>query len=101
MRRLLQFSTVILVVGAFVPLLELFDSWDAAGLSNDTEFAVYSLIFAFCLVVLVCKLVSSSAMRIGITISLISKRGSKNKRHDVDHTDVFSVPRLVVLPLRI
>ena len=100
MSRLLRFSAIILLIGAFVPLLEFFDRWDPAGLSNDTEFGVYSLIFAFCLLVLVCKLVSSSAMRICVAASLL-RRGRKEKRHDADHIDVSRIPPLVALPLRI
>jgi len=89
MGRLLQFSAIILLIGALVPLLEFFDRWDyPAGLSNDMEFAVHSIIVTFCLVVLVCKLVSSSAMRISVASPLISQRGSKDKRHDLGETGV-------------
>lgn len=101
MNRLLQFSAIVLLFGAFVPLLEFFDRWDSPGLSNDTEFAVFSLILVFCLVVLVCELVSSFAMRITIAISPISRRDIKEKRHDSDHTIVFYIPPLIALPLRI
>ena len=46
-------------------LLELFDRWDAPGFSNDTEFKVYAFLFAICLVLLLCKLISSGALRLG------------------------------------
>ncbi len=54
-----------LLLAAFVtPVMELFDRWDPPGPSNDTELAVFSLILALCLVLLVCKLVASLAGRI-------------------------------------
>lgn len=34
-----------MLIGAFYPLLELFDRWDAPGLSNDTEFRVDASLF--------------------------------------------------------
>jgi hypothetical protein len=52
-----------MLIGAFFPLLELFDRWDAPGFSNDTEFRVYALLFAICLVLLLCKLISSGALK--------------------------------------
>ena len=47
MRRLLQFGTLFFVLVTFLaPLAECFDRWDAPGIGNDTEFAVFFLIFA-------------------------------------------------------
>lgn len=43
------------------PLAEIFDRWDTAGLDNDTEFAVFAFVFALCLVLLICRLISSLA----------------------------------------
>jgi hypothetical protein len=65
MKRLFQFATVTMLIGAFYRLLELFDRWDASGLSNDTEFAVYALLLSICLVLLLCKLISSGALKFG------------------------------------
>jgi hypothetical protein len=63
MRRLLQFGTLFFVlVTLLAPLAECFDRWDAPGIGNDTEFAVFFLIFALCLVLLVSKLVSALAL---------------------------------------
>jgi hypothetical protein len=42
--------------------MECFDRWDAPGLSNDTEFGVFALIFALCLVLLVCMLIAARSM---------------------------------------
>ncbi|MEO8735004.1 MAG: hypothetical protein ABI380_00545 [Edaphobacter sp.] len=61
-RRLLQLGFVLLVMATFfTPLAEFFDRWDAPGLNNDTEFAIFALVFLLCLVLLVCKLISSLA----------------------------------------
>jgi len=46
------------------PLMECFDRWDAPGLSNDTEFGLFTLIFALCLVLLVCMLIAARLMLI-------------------------------------
>lgn len=41
------------------PLIELFDRWDPPGPGSDTELAIFSLILAFCLILLVSRLVAS------------------------------------------
>jgi Na+/phosphate symporter len=70
MRRLLQFGTFFLVlVTFFVPLAECFDRWDPPGISNDTEFAVFALIFILCLVLLVSKLISALASLVSLVPS--------------------------------
>ena len=56
---------MLLIAAFIVPLIEFFDHWDPPGLSNDTEYAVYALVFAICLVLLVCKLISSGALKLG------------------------------------
>jgi hypothetical protein len=67
MRRLLQFGTLFFVLVTFLaPLAECFDRWDAPGIGNDTEFAVFFLIFALCLVLLVSKLVSALALIVNL-----------------------------------
>ena len=59
MRRLLQFGVLFLSLAALlVPMVELFDSWDAPGPTNDTEFAVFGLILTFCLILLVSRLIA-------------------------------------------
>lgn len=64
MRRLLQFATITFVlVTLLAPLLELFDRWDAAGLSNDTEFACFAVVLLLCLVLLVARAVAVWAER--------------------------------------
>src|SRR5260370_19290223 len=63
MRRLLQIGSFLLLLVTFVaPLSECFERWDAPGISNDVEFAVFALILALCLVLLVSKLVSGLAL---------------------------------------
>jgi hypothetical protein len=60
---LLQLGTCILLLVALVaPIAECFDCWDAPGVSNDVEFAVFSLILALCLVLLVSRLIANLAL---------------------------------------
>ncbi|GAC1362287.1 MAG: hypothetical protein NVSMB3_10500 [Acidobacteriaceae bacterium] len=62
MRRLIQIGVSLLFIVAFItPLAEIFDRWDPPGLDNDTEFALFAIVFALCLILLVCKLISSLA----------------------------------------
>ena len=64
MRRLLQFATVTFMLATVLaPLMECFDRWDAAGLTNDTEFAVFAFVLLICLVLLVAWLVAAAAHR--------------------------------------
>jgi hypothetical protein len=64
MRRLLQFGTLLfLLVMSVAPLAEFFDRWDAPGLSNDTEFGVFALVLALCLVQVVCMLIAARSLR--------------------------------------
>jgi hypothetical protein len=101
MRRLFQFGAVMMLIGAFYPLLELFDRWDAPGFSNDTEFKVYALLFAICLVLLLCKLISSGALKFGFVSWRVFLRDERVCPVEVGHTFIFAVPPLFVLPLRI
>lgn len=59
MRRILQFSTFILILTVLLaPISEAFDRWDPPGLGHDTEFAVVAFVFCMVLVLLVSKLVA-------------------------------------------
>src|SRR6266566_2242328 len=70
-RRLLQLGTLMLLLAAFfTPLIEFFDRRDLAGPSNDTEMAVFGLIFALCLVLIVCKLTAALATLISLVLVL-------------------------------
>lgn len=63
MRRLLQIGTLLFLLVMFLsPLAECFDCWDAPGISNDTEFAVFTLVFALCLVLAVCVLIAARSL---------------------------------------
>ena len=53
-----------MMVVLLVPISEYFDRWDAPGLSNDVEFAVFTLILTLCLVLLVSKLIASLSLLI-------------------------------------
>lgn len=101
MRRLFQFGAILMMIGAFYPLIEFFDRWDPPGLSNDTEFAVYALLFTICLVLLLCNLISLNALRFGFVVRILFLRNGKPKPVNGDHRFVFDVPPLLVLPLRI
>ena len=101
MKWLFQFGAVMMLIGAFYPLLELFDRWDPPGLSNDTEFAIYALLFTICLVLLLCKLISSGALQFCFVYCRIFVQDGKPRLVEGDHTFVFDVPPLLVLPLRI
>lgn len=100
-RRLFQFGAVLMLIGAIYPLLELLDRWDAPGFSNDTEFTVYALLFALCLVLLLCKLISSGALRVFFVVWRAFLRNTRVSPVEAGHTFLFAVPPLLVLPLRI
>lgn len=64
MRRIAQLGILLfLLVMLLAPVAEFFDSWDPAGLSNDTEFGVFALAFAVCLALAVCLLVAGRCFR--------------------------------------
>jgi hypothetical protein len=58
-RRLFQLATLLLTLVIFItPVSEYFDRWDAPGLANDTEFAVFAVVLLLCLLLVVCKLLA-------------------------------------------
>lgn len=64
MKRLFQLGFLLLIVATFVaPLAECFDRWDAPGLGNDTEFALFLFVFLICLVLVVAMLVALGALK--------------------------------------
>ena len=101
MKRLFQFGTILMLIGAFYPLLELFDRWDPPGLSNDTEFKVYALLFAICLVLLLCKLISSAALKLKFISWRVFLHNEDTRPVEAGHTFIFAVPPLFTAPLRI
>ena len=91
-----------LLLAAFVtPVMEIFDRWDPPGPSNDTELAMFSLILALCLVLLVCKLVASLAGRIFVISIRLPRpdRGATLRELQAPHS-IF-VPPHSPPPLRI
>jgi hypothetical protein len=90
-----------MLIGAIVPLLELFDGWDAPGLSNDTEYAVYAFIFAICLVLLICKLVACDALNFGLVSCRLLFRDDRAIPIESAHTYILAFPPLFIHPLRI
>ena len=90
-----------MLIGAFVPLLELFDRWDAPGLSNDTEYGIFAFVFAICLVLLVGRLIACGALNFGFLSCRVLLHEDRAKASKAGHTSIFAVPPLFVLPLRI
>jgi hypothetical protein len=91
-----------LLLAAFAtPVVEFFDRWDPPGPGNDTEMAVFGLVFALCLVLLVCKLTASLVSIIGL-ISIPHPGLSWNSPQEEIHA-VFTLfaPPLSPPPLRI
>jgi hypothetical protein len=101
MRRLFQFGAIMMLIGAVYPLLELFDRWDTPGLSNDTELKVYALLFAVCFVLLLSKLISSSALKLAFSSWRVFLREERVRPDEAEHAFVFAIPPLFLLPLRI
>ena len=101
MKRLFRLGAILMLIGAFYPLLELFDRWDASGFSNDTEFRVYALLFAICLVILLFKLISSGALKFHFVSGRVFLCDERIRPVEAGYTFIFSIPPLFVLPLRI
>lgn len=77
MRRLLQFGTLLFLLVTFLaPLTECFDRWDVPGISNDTEFAVFAFIFALCLVLVVCVLISARSLLVDLVLEPVVQQSS-------------------------
>jgi hypothetical protein len=101
MRRLIQIGTLLMLIASFVPLLEWFDRWDAPGLSNDTEYAVFALVLMICLVLLVGRLISSRALALRLVMSSMVWRPDRADGIPNEPVGLFAVPPLLLLPLRI
>ena len=92
---MLQLGTCILLLVAVVaPIAEWFDRWDAPGVSNDVEFAVFSLILALCLVLLVSRLVATLALLVGqFSIWHIAEIDISGTTNSSSPTDLIVPPR--------
>jgi hypothetical protein len=102
MRRLLQIGTFLFLLVIFcAPLAECFDRWDAPGLSNDTEFAVFALVFALCLVLVVCLLIAAGSLIRNLVLECLVPEPSDGWLPNGAKllVSIFIPPRL--LPLRI
>jgi hypothetical protein len=73
---------MLLLAAFFTPLIEFFDRWDPPGPGNDTEMAVFGLIFALCLVLIVSKLTAALATLISLVLvpGLRQSRGSPRQK---------------------
>ena len=57
-RRLFQLGTMLLLLTVFLaPVFEFFDRWDAPGLNNDVEMAVFSVVLLLSLLLAACTLI--------------------------------------------
>lgn len=101
MRLLFHFGASLLLIGAVYPLVEIFDRWDAPGLTNDTEFAVYSFVFAICLVLMLCHVMSSGVLKLGFVSWWLVLNDTRLNPVETSHPSIFDVPPLFDLPLRI
>lgn len=102
MKQFFQFGAILMLIAAIYPLLEIFDRWDTPGLSNDTELKVYALLFAVCLVLLLCKLISSGALKFGFLPWRFLLGGESVRPVATSYTPpIFVVPPLSLCPLRI
>jgi hypothetical protein len=102
MKRLLQLATVVLsLAGLIAPIVEFFDDWDSEGLSDDTEFGVFALIFVLCVALLVCRLISSSSLQFSFKTYRVSRCDGQNEAADTAHGVIFVIPPLYSPPLRI
>lgn len=73
MRRLLQFSTLLLMVTVVAaPISEAMDRWDPPGLGHDTEFKLVCLAICLALVVLVSQLLAMSQQVISLVAALVA-----------------------------
>lgn len=90
-----------MLIASFVPLLEWFDRWDAPGLANDTEYAVFALVLMICLVLLVGKLISSRSLVLRLVMASIVRRPDRAEGRASEPAGLFAVPPLLLLPLRI
>ena len=73
MRRLLQLSTLLLMVTVVAaPISEAMDHWDPPGLGHDTEFALVALVICLALVVLVSRMLAVLGQAISLVAALMA-----------------------------
>jgi len=102
MKRLLQLATAVLLLAGFVaPIIEFFDYWDEEGLADDTEFGVFALVFALCLVLWVSELISTTMLQFSFTVCGALERVRRAEHTAAAHRFIFLIPPLHSLPLRI
>jgi hypothetical protein len=100
-RRLFQLGTMLLLLAVLMPISEIFDQWDSPGLSNDTQFPLFTIIFAVCLVLLVCHLIAVALLLIGVSAMKFVQPADATRSSESGHTVPFVIPPLSLVPLRI
>src|SRR5438105_15759487 len=102
MKRLLQLGTwLILMVTLLTPLSECLDRWDAPGLANDTEFALFVLVLSLVFVLLVSKLVSVVCVAFVLAVSAFQLGESGPSLAAAESQQAFVIPPLRLSLLRI
>ena len=102
MKRLLRLGTFVLLVATIAaPVSEWFDRWDAPGISNDAEFAVFALILMLCLVLLVSKLMAAVAMAMRLVLLATLRWMEDATGTPGNSLAEFFVPPISPPPLRI
>ena len=102
MGRLLQFGTVLLMlVTLLVPVSEYFDRWDAAGLTNDTEFALFCIVMLLCLVLVAARLVAARASRMWLASLALPPVAGLLRSLVPEAVEPRPIPPLASPPLRI
>lgn len=102
MQRLLKIGTFLFLITIFLaPLAELFDRWDAPGLTHDTEFALFALLLILCLVLLVSRLVASMASQLEQTSQRVPRPADPPAVPRSASAPIFLLPPLLSPPLRI
>jgi ABC-type spermidine/putrescine transport system permease subunit II len=91
---------MLLLAAFFTPLVEFFDRWDPPGPSNDTEMAVFGLMFALCLVLIVCKLTAALATLISLVL-VLGLRQSRSSQRLEGRLFLSSIVPQISPPLRI
>jgi hypothetical protein len=102
MKRLLQLGTwLILLVTLLAPISECFDRWDAPGLGNDSEFALFVLVLSLVFVLLISKLISAVCLAFGLVVSAFHSGESGPSLAAAESEQAFVIPPLRLSPLRI
>lgn len=101
-RRLCQFGFTLLLLAVFVtPIAELFDTWDAAGLADDTEFRLLVIVLVLSLILAVCALLVKRALQQSPSSALLFHPPDRLNATEPAHTICLFGSAPPLNPLRI